>query len=235
MSRPQDQTKLQQQIDLKNPELAALLAWLMPGLGHLYQGRIAKACLFFVCIMSTFIFGVYLSSSNEKTADGRTIGVGRVVYFSWRADDKRLQYFCQVGVGLPALPALGQAYLASHGKQVLCGGFMAPPRDKNIAPAEPNSDQPSAHGLHSGLKPFFDLATAYTMIAGLLNILAIYDAWGGPVFVVPPKDDDPKDDDPKDGDPKDGDPKDGDPKDGDPKDGDEKNDEEDSEDNENPQ
>jgi uncharacterized protein DUF6677 len=31
------------------------------------------------------------------------------------------------------------------------------------------------------LNRYFELGTVYTMIAGLLNILAIYDAWGGPV------------------------------------------------------
>jgi hypothetical protein len=41
----------------------------------------------------------------------------------------------------------------------------------------------------------FELGTMYTVIAGLLNILAIYDAWGGPVMHHgrhPPKDDDKK-------------------------------------------
>lgn len=39
--------------------------------------------------------------------------------------------------------------------------------------------------LHKELGDGFELGTAYTMIAGLLNILAIYDAWGGPVFAEP--------------------------------------------------
>ncbi len=30
-----------------------------------------------------------------------------------------------------------------------------------------------------------DLGTVYTMIAGLLNVLAIYDAYGGPVRLEP--------------------------------------------------
>ena len=36
------------EIDLKEPWLAALLAWLVPGLGHIYQGRTGKGILFFV-------------------------------------------------------------------------------------------------------------------------------------------------------------------------------------------
>jgi hypothetical protein len=42
------------EIDLKNPGWAALLAWLWPGAGHLYQGRTAKGLLFMICILSTF-------------------------------------------------------------------------------------------------------------------------------------------------------------------------------------
>src|SRR3954470_19925530 len=57
-------------IHLKDPAFAAFLAWLIPGLGHLYQGRYHKAAIFFICIMGTFIYGLYL-------------GDGRVVYASW--------------------------------------------------------------------------------------------------------------------------------------------------------
>jgi hypothetical protein len=34
------------------------------------------------------------------------------------------------------------------------------------------------------LNRYFEFGTVYTMIAGLLNVLAIYDAWGGPVFAA---------------------------------------------------
>ena len=43
----------------------------------------------------------------------------------------------------------------------------------------------------------FELGTAFTMIAGLLNILAIYDAWGGPVFLETAKKDEEEDEDEK--------------------------------------
>ena len=45
------------EIELKEPWIAALLAWLVPGLGHLYQGRTGKGLLFFICVMGTFVFG----------------------------------------------------------------------------------------------------------------------------------------------------------------------------------
>ena len=166
-------------VDLKDPGLAAFLAWLIPGLGHLYQGRTAKAGLFFVCIMGTFLYGLYLGSDLDPD-NGRDLGWGRVVYFSWRPGDQRLAYLCQVGIGLPALPALVQASRMSSGKKVWWGGFMAPPRIGALHGA--NIEQPDADELNYYLHPFLELGKHFTMIAGLLNILAVYDAWGGPVF-----------------------------------------------------
>ncbi len=178
----------QKTIPLKDPVLAAFLAWLVPGLGHLYQGRTAKAVLFFVCLMGTFLYGCYLGSGDKQ----HDVGWARVVYFQWDDDDIRYSYFGQVGIGLPALPALVQAFRARHGKEHL-GGFMAPPR-----PAGPTgpvhgedlagralADQPTLDDLNSQLRGYFELGTVYTLIAGLLNVLAIYDAWGGPVFLQP--------------------------------------------------
>jgi len=169
-------------IDLKDPVLAAFLAWLLPGLGHLYQKRFAKAALFFVCIMGTFLFGLYLGSSNEPAiSSGHKIGWGRVVYWSWRKpSEKRWHYFCQVGIGLPAMPAILQSMRMKDGKEVRWGGFMAPPRSPSMIGA--NRNQPTVSDLNNSLHRYFELGTVFTMIAGLLNILAIYDAWGGPVF-----------------------------------------------------
>jgi TM2 domain-containing membrane protein YozV len=144
-------------VELKDPIVAAALGWLVPGLGHIYQGRTPKGLLFMICILSTFFFGLVISD-------------GKAVYASWRDNDKRLPYLCQVGVGLPALPALVQTYLVREGKAPLLGGVMAPP----ATPAELNE-------WYKTLHRYFELGTVYTMIAGLLNILAIYDAWGGPV------------------------------------------------------
>jgi hypothetical protein len=50
--------------------------------------------------------------------------------------------------------------------------------------------QPTLDALNFNLRGYFELGTAYTMIAGLLNILAVYDAWGGPVFPEPAKKED---------------------------------------------
>ena len=165
------------EVDLKDPLLAAFLAWLIPGAGHLYQGRIGKGVLFLVCILATFFFGLYL-------------GQGRVVYASMRTQDRRLPYFCQIGAGLPALPALVQAQRVRQGKRPLWGGFMAPPQLTGRFPSKNTSGKDVFHPdelakWHYELHGYFELGTVYTMIAGLLNVLVIYDAWAGPMFVLP--------------------------------------------------
>src|SRR5262245_35219073 len=90
-----------EQVDLKDPGMAALLAWLVPGAGHLYQGRYAKGVIFLVCILGLFISGLVLSD-------------GRCVYFQWDPPNmRRWSFFFQAGAGLPALPALVGSYRAN--------------------------------------------------------------------------------------------------------------------------
>ncbi len=167
-------------INLKDPVMAAFLAWLIPGLGHFYQGRIAKAVLFFVCIMGIFVYGVYLGGNSK-------LGYGRAVYFAFREDEWRLNYGFQVLVGLPSLPALVQAMRMSNGKEVFFNGFMAPPRPPNMPENNPNFQKPTLDELLRDLNRYFELATFFTMVAGLLNVLAIYDAGCGPVVSIPVK------------------------------------------------
>ena len=164
-----------QRVDLRNRPLAALLAWLIPGAGHFYQKRYAKGGLFFVCILSIWIIGFVL-------------GGGHVVYASWQPGDKRWHYLLQAGVGAPALPALIQGdrmrrHTNRRGQtdrdyKPLWGGFMAPP----FRPVdEKEADQVSAWYARFGAG--YEMGTWYTVIAGLLNILVIYDAYGGPLAV----------------------------------------------------
>ena len=112
---------------------------------------------------------------------GFTLGNGRVVYASFKKPDFRYAYLCQVGVGLPALPALVQYQRFKEGKSPLFGiQAMMPPGGVDA----PVGVDPLA-AWHSELKGFFEIATLYTMIAGLLNMLAVYDAFAGPVFPQP--------------------------------------------------
>lgn len=170
------------EIDLRNAGLAAFLAWLWPGAGHLYQRRYAKGVLLMVVVLSMYFFGLFL-------------GEGHVVYASWTPTDKRWQYICQLGTGLVALPALVQArrVFGEPRQPPLWGGFMAPPEQ----PVRPESPDELAR-WHERLSYRFELGTLYTMIAGLLNILAIYDAYAGPFGAS--EEDEESDDSEKDGD-----------------------------------
>ncbi len=83
-------------VDLRNPYLAAVLAFLLPGLGHFYQRRWFKGVVYSVCILTLFFWGMCL-------------GRWQVVYYDWSPGHRTVGYLAQVFVGLPALPALIQA------------------------------------------------------------------------------------------------------------------------------
>ena len=86
-------------IDLKNPWVAAVLAILLPGAGHLYQGRTFKGVLYFVCVLGTFLYGMHLADWRAVYAyAGEPGGPRQRVY----------GYFAQIGIGGPALGALVQ-------------------------------------------------------------------------------------------------------------------------------
>ncbi len=167
-------------LDLKNPWLAGVLAWAIPGLGHLYQGRTGKGLLFFICILGTFAYGLYL-------------GGGKVVYAAVPWEQQfRWQYFCQLGVGLPATPMLIQRHRMLNNEPLLFGSnFMAPPRngpvdwkdDSGHMTRQPNELAKWTVEYH----PFFEIGTVYTMIAGLLNVLVVCDAVAGPLIIKPHK------------------------------------------------
>lgn len=78
--------------------VALVLAVLVPGLGHLYQGRILKGLIYFFGILGLFVWGVKL-------------GEGVVVYnLPERGTSRRitLHYAAQLGAGAIAYPALWQ-------------------------------------------------------------------------------------------------------------------------------
>jgi hypothetical protein len=184
MPSPQNTPDSDLEINLKDPKLAAFLAWLIPGLGHLYQGRTGKGILFFVCIFGTFVYGLYLG-------DGRVVYASTPILARW-------QYLCQVGVGLPALPAVVQKIRADNHEPPLLSGWT----DKFFRPPRMDGDPPQSRDASGNqvLHPdelakwnhdyndMFEMGTVYTVIAGLLNILVIYDAYGGPLVILPPED-----------------------------------------------
>ena len=85
--------------DEKNPFISGILAVLIPGAGHFYQGRMLKGVIYSVSILGLFIWG-------------QKLGEGMVVY---NLPDKggafrhvSLSYAAQLGTGIVAAPALIQ-------------------------------------------------------------------------------------------------------------------------------
>jgi len=141
----------------KSPALALLLAWLVPGAGHLYIGHRVKALVFCFVLVTMFAAGVMITDGgcvNVKPA-----GVARTVWSfgCWRvtrsadcrkaydaADPGRHPLACIIQ-GFAALPA-GTAWLASRGA-------------------------PEFQASKAG-----DLGMLLTLVAGALNVLLMADA-----------------------------------------------------------
>src|SRR3954447_23222892 len=57
---------------------AGLLSYLIPGLGQIVQGRVAKGVLFLVCIYTLFFYGMYLGSGTVEIDKRKYSLVGNV-------------------------------------------------------------------------------------------------------------------------------------------------------------
>ncbi len=95
-------------VNLKNPFIAAVLAYLIPGAGHWYQGRRFKAVIYFVCIVGLFSWGC-------------SLGEAKAVHLRWDDEPRRgrneerqrtIGFIAQAGIGGAALPAAAQFYRA---------------------------------------------------------------------------------------------------------------------------
>ena len=84
-------------IPLKNSYLAAVLAFLLPGAGHFYQGRTFKGVLYGVCIIGTFSYGMFLSDWTALYAGSPVSSSGR-----------RWGFVAQIPIGTPAMFAMIQ-------------------------------------------------------------------------------------------------------------------------------
>jgi len=71
----------------KDPSMAAVLAWIVPGGGHFYLGQRSKAVLLFVLLVTTFFIGwalsgfcnVYLSSTRVRDVVGLSTVIGQML------------------------------------------------------------------------------------------------------------------------------------------------------------
>ena len=254
-------------VDLRDPIVAVVLAFLVPGLGHLYQRRLVKAAIYFVCVLGLFGWGMSMAEGqcvSFRPPTGENVGNRK----------EFIHYLGQVGCGLVTLPAIVQyrryvspenstfrsdgleapfvgTYrkrrtadglpdddleligtirlaptgaqfggmrgevvartgdaaelripvedvdiekpLENHPRRALAGlvltdsGVQAgsvdgsvprPLADRYLVPLSSEAEQ----RINAELGTRFDLAAVITMIAGLLNFLAMYDAYAGPAY-----------------------------------------------------
>ncbi len=169
--------------------LAAFLTYLIPGLGQVKQGRIGKGVLYFVCLYGLFFYGMYLGQFKNVWL-ANTTNLPRVTLPLVNSELKglpkdvsyRKEFVAQFWIGAAAWPALVQygstdelpgdpardADLEGKPHGVL-GHYMQAPSETVLNDKQRNSDTT------------WDLGWVLTVIAGVLNILVIYDALAGPL------------------------------------------------------
>jgi len=133
----------------KSPELAGALAWLLPGLGHMYAGFWVKGLGGLVFVFGLFAWGVILSGGEAVSLR--------------KEGGHEYAFLAQLGAGGPTL--LGLSY--NHNK---IPGLHYDPPDVS----DPEHVEEFAARL-----PDNDTGLLFTMIAGLLNLLLVSDALNG--------------------------------------------------------
>jgi TM2 domain-containing membrane protein YozV len=149
---------------------AALLSYLVPGLGQIYQGRVSKGILFLVSLHVLFFYGMWLGQFRNVYLPHTDTRHNVVFTSTILADvENRLQFAGQFFIGVAAWPALIQyASDPNLEKHPLLGTWQRAPRHDELNALQRNGDKR------------WDLGWVYTVIAGVLNILVIYDALAGP-------------------------------------------------------
>jgi hypothetical protein len=153
---------------------AAVLGYLIPGLGQIYQGRIGKGVLFLVCLYTLFFYGMFLGSGKNVylyTAGPQDPAAPRGGFVQQLLN--RSHFYGQFWIGVVAWPAIIQSYYPDEPHPLL-GTFERTPKESELNQLQTNGDKT------------WDLGWVYTVIAGVLNIMVIYDALAGPAFVVAP-------------------------------------------------
>jgi hypothetical protein len=91
-------------VPLKDPRIAGVLAWLIPGAGHFYQGRHFKGAIYSVCILGLFLSGWAMADWSALQPPDLS---SRGAFLSNKT--LLLKYTAQLGVGLPSICSLVQS------------------------------------------------------------------------------------------------------------------------------
>jgi hypothetical protein len=159
---------------------AAFLSYLVPGLGQINQGRVGKGLLFLVSIYALFGYGMYLGRwTNVFLAD--TAGPNKPfpsLPLLVNNLYNRPHFAGQFWMGVAAWPAVWHYW---HDEPNQVRGKVNDRREFfakfEMAPSEQELNELQRDG-----DKHWDLGWVYTVIAGVLNLLVIYDALAGPAF-----------------------------------------------------
>lgn len=167
---------------VKLDPLAAVLSYLIPGLGQVYQGRVGKGLLFFFGLYLLFFYGMWMGQWRNvwlpNTANlPPVIIAGQQLEGTLKAIAYRPQFLGQFWIGVAAWPAVVQyvQYDETKDRGPTFGKFQRTPTEEELNERQRNGSKR------------WDLGWVYTVIAGVLNLLVIYDALAGPMFRDPPK------------------------------------------------
>ena len=161
--------------------IAMLLSFLIPGLGQVYQGRIGKGLLFFAGLYTLFFYGMWMGQWRNvwlpDAADLPEVEIaGQRLDGTMKALAYRPQFAGQFWIGTASWPAVVQ--FVNHDKAKpngpVFGTFQRTPSEEEL------------NNLQRDGNKRWDLGWVYTVIAGVLNLLVIYDALAGPMFREPP-------------------------------------------------
>ena len=150
------------------PVLALLLAWIVPGLGHFYIGRRARGVIIMLVIAATFWVGVAVG--GVMTVDAK--------YERW-------WFYAQALTGIHGIVGWYRQNLVYEQIQQ----FDPPGRLENVRGEQVHWQQAWVDRMLAGRDPNFPLdeplalvspadtvARAYSGVAGLLNLMCIFDA-----------------------------------------------------------
>jgi TM2 domain-containing membrane protein YozV len=140
----------------KNLAFAAFLAWLVPGLGHLYLDRKFKGIMFTILINGLFLSGWVMSYGEAMSLH--------------KEDGHRYAFLAQVGAGGPQLLAI----IYTHSAEIFSNFDEDVIDDLRLA----REDKYQTPEYYTRL-PWTETGLLYCMIAGLLNLLIIYEASTG--------------------------------------------------------
>jgi TM2 domain-containing membrane protein YozV len=168
---------------------AGLLSYLIPGLGQIYQGRVGKGLLFLACIYGLFGYGLFLGQwrnvfiiSNPKELPkvslplfGPQDGVVKALYH-------RPQFVGQFWTGVVAWPAIWQYRNPAEILEVADPEKRDQPEEITLRNFQRQPSEKDLNQLQTQGSKTWDLAWVFTVIAGVLNIMVIYDAAAGPAF-----------------------------------------------------